>query len=255
MKTKLILQLFLSAILLTTAFNQSYAQEIQFEGNVENDLMGEGISYLVINVTEGPLKGKKIEAYFRTGMSDTTQSINNSELGAGMPIDMLIDGRSDVLIVSGTLVFTGADFEDPETGNLKRYNVYRIKEINQLFPPMYYEDTDPSAFLEQSRGNVINNWTGTYTNSQGATLNLTPSTKDNGPNIVVVDFKLVLKKEGFCVNQDGELILMEGQEKPLNDAELPIQFVKTATGMSVTYSPMFFGKECLFEFDSEFMKK
>jgi hypothetical protein len=223
--------------------------------------MGDGISYLVINVTEGPLKGKKIEAYFRTRMRDTSESINNSELGAGMPINMITEGRSDVLIVSGTVLFTGADFEDPETGNLKRYNIYRIKEINQLVPQMYFEDIpneeiiDPLAFVAQARGNVINNWTGTYTNSQGATLNLTPSTKDVGPNVVIVDFKLVLKKEGFCVNQDGELILMDGQEKPLNDAELPIQFVKTDTGMSVTYSPMFFGKECLFEFDSDFKKK
>jgi len=258
MKTSLFIQIFFSLCIFFSSFVQTKAQGIPFEGDVERDIFGDGISYITVNITEGALKGKKIDAYFRTGMSDQSEVSNYSELGAGMPINMLIEGRSEVLKVKGTLIYTAATFEDPLNGNPYQNNVYRIKELFQMEPPMAAPNeilVDPSDLIAESKNNVIKAWTGTYTNSQGAILTIKNSTKDNWPNVAVLDFNLVLKTEGVCVNQEGELHLIDVQGKPMNDAELPVQFVKSSTGMSVTYSPMFFAKECMFQFDAEFIKK
>lgn len=246
------------------------AQEIKFEGTVEQDVMYDGLSYLVINITDGPLKGKKETAYFKTNMTDEFNSTNFTQLGMGMPIDMQLEGTEFKFIkVSGTLLKTNAKFYDPQTGAEKIMPIMRIKEISQLEPPVVVDVDMPNSF-EENQVEIehrLSLWVGTYKNSQGDILTVSRSDVDMGPADVALFYSLKLVgKKGNCfgyVVKDGGFIkeanVYFDSEKtsPMTDEKTGVAsgdiLQRTANGISYTPETVF-GMECLKKFDNEFKK-
>jgi hypothetical protein len=243
------------------------AQEIKFEGTVEQDVMYDGLSYLVINITDGPLKGKKETAYFKTNMTDEFNSTNFTQLGMGMPIDMQLEGTEFKFIkVSGTLLKTNANFEDPQTGAVKSMSVLRIKELKQIEP---FINTDMASFPDETQiiESILNGWLGTYKNSQGHILTVSRTNLTVDPNQAILFYSLKLVgRKGTCYGytaKNGSFIkeanVYFDAEKTLSITnEIPgvgsgDELLKTANG--ITFSPeTHFGMECLDGIDYEFKK-
>jgi hypothetical protein len=244
------------------------AQEINFEGFIERDVMFDGLSYLEINVSEGPLKGEKVTAYFRTSMRDEFISENYSNLGRGFPVEMNLEGTEFKQIkVSGTLLKTNADFEDPQTGAIKSMPALRIKFLRQLEPliPVDMPTISQDAYTENM--NILNQWIGTYKNSQGDVLTITASDMDLGPNTYALFYslKLVGRKgacHGYSVKngafvKEAHTFFDNETTSPIPDEKFGEAYGDTLqkTESGISFLPeTHFGMDCLNGFVYEFKK-
>jgi hypothetical protein len=246
----------LSTFLLTLIFLSSkiFAQEIAFEATVEKDFMMDGISCLVLNITDGPLKGKKETAYFRTRMTDDFISNNNSALGMGMPVEMQLEESGFKAIkVKGTLLKTTAIFEDYQTGAEKKSIVLRIKELTQVEPPFYTDGPVVSEEEYEDMSNVLNIWVGTYQNSQGARLVIKQSEMDFGPNWMGIDYELVFSDNSPCGEFSGTLNIEAEKTSMVND-EMPLmEFTKKSDNITITN--IMAGMDCMRIMDPVFTPK
>jgi hypothetical protein len=237
------------ACLLFLGFNPFYAfsQEINFEGIVLNDYMFEGELFLQVKFTDGPLKDKTENIFFKTGTMDTFQFVNNSELGNGVNPAYILEGRAPHFKVKGTLLKTTEEFWD--LGGTKKVQIYRVKELRQLEPPFYVF----ASFPENDNKSATLQWVGTYKNQDGATLTI--NEEMISPGVFGLNYTMNASVLEICGDMSGTLQISENSASTFLEEDLAVVLTLTEKGIKFTMQGIYFGMDCARRFDEFFEKK
>ena len=101
-------------------------QEIYFEGEVESEILYDGIFYITVKIRKGELAGESVDLYFQVAFEDA----NRVERKGDAKFDG--SGEAEGKKIKGKIIRSTGEFENYETGETDIKKIYRPIELNNI---------------------------------------------------------------------------------------------------------------------------